>query len=217
VRALLVSGSPAGVSAQHLRGLARDAGLVVAVDSGANWTFAAGITPHLIVGDCDSIQASILASYRSRGVEFITLDAHKDQTDLEVALEAIEQRGGEELVACNVLGGRLDHELASLGALARARRLSPVIEEEQGSVYFLGDREGARCELALDGLADTGALVSVIALEESTTVSEQGMEWNLDQAQLRLLDPRGVSNKIKDPAAAKITLTKGQAAIILPK
>ena len=59
---------------------------VVAADSGLDHAIAIGLDVDLIIGDLDSVAASSLAT--SRGIPIEQYPTHKDQTDLELALNA---------------------------------------------------------------------------------------------------------------------------------
>jgi thiamine pyrophosphokinase len=154
--ALVVSGSPEGVVPGLVARLAPYAGLIVAVDSGADVARAAGLTPALLLGDFDSIDPQTLASLGSQGVETVTHEVHKDATDLELALDALWQRGFRTIVATNILGGRVDHELAALGNLAAmAERGATVLAvAEGGSLVFLSACDGRVGEGASAGVCD---------------------------------------------------------------
>jgi thiamine pyrophosphokinase len=121
---LLVSGAPVAEDVDGVRcaglamSLAAQADFILAADSGANILAKAGIRPDLLLGDFDSIDPEALAGFRNSGVALQAYDRHKDATDIELALLAAQDRGCQAIIAVNVLGGRLDHELASLGALA---------------------------------------------------------------------------------------------------
>jgi thiamine pyrophosphokinase len=216
--ALLISGSPAGSSADLLRLLAQQVGFTCAVDSGADQAFAADITPDLLVGDFDSIQPQTLNAYRASGVEIIAVDPYKDETDLELALTLLQNRGFTAVIATNVLGGRLDHELASLGVLARAQALSPILIDDTTIAIFLS-AEAPRKRIALGMLFDAekseSPPISILPLTASATVIAHGFEWPLNNESLRPLDARGVSNLITAPDAY-VELTHGTAAIIIP-
>jgi thiamine pyrophosphokinase len=123
---LLVSGAPVAKDVDGVRcvelvqSLSAQAGFILAADSGASILANAGIHPDLLLGDFDSIDSELLAGFRDSGVALQAYDRHKDATDIELALLAAQGRGCQAIIAVNVLGGRLDHELASLGALAAA-------------------------------------------------------------------------------------------------
>jgi thiamine pyrophosphokinase len=212
--ALLISGAPGSADHALLQQLAQKALRIIAVDSGADAACAAGIVPELVIGDLDSVSADALALVRSKGAEVRAADTRKDETDLELALNycSTELPQGCTLCVTNALGGRLDHELASLGALARAAELKPLIIESRVVVAFLSSAYPTLTFAELGVMP--GFLVSVIALEGEAVVSEHGMEYGLDHARLRPLDPRGVSN-IVSTKDAYVCVHKGSVAVFI--
>ena len=138
--ALLVSGSPAGVSAPLLHWLAARSDFVLAVDSGAEQLAAAGILPDLLLGDLDSLSEKTFEYLKTKGVPLECFDMDKDATDLELGIEALSLRGYRRLIATNVSGGRTDHLLGSLGALASAahdKGMQVAYFDEHEACYFV--------------------------------------------------------------------------------
>ena len=196
---MLVSGSVAGVPAELLWELAEGMSYVVAVDSGADWCLAAGLVPDCLIGDMDSVRAETRALLAAQDVEELVFERDKDATDLELALELLLSRGFTDLVATNVLHGRLDHELAALGNLADAgtRGMAVTLVEPTQTIIFMNN-PGARSELRLrlgQNLGpDNAPPVSLIAWGGGAIVSASGFKWPLDQATLQPNSSLGVSN-----------------------
>lgn len=191
MRALLVCprsapGSPALVAA-----LAAASDLVVAVDGGAALCATAGVAPDVAVGDFDSAEPSTIDALRASGVEIVEFPAEKDATDLELAFEVAESRGASDVVVTGAAGGRLDHVLGVLGALAHHRAARPeMVEPDLGCWMLAGD---ARSELSLAG---RGATFSLVALGGPAVVSVRGAKWELDRATLGALSGLGISNVV---------------------
>ena len=117
---LLIAGSPRKSGSSPVRQLALNASHTIAADSGANLAYAHQLPLDYLIGDLDSIDKDALLFYRAARTEIIPADPHKDKTDLQLALELIESRSelrSKPLVVTNVIGGRLDHELAALGII----------------------------------------------------------------------------------------------------
>src|SRR5437870_1173139 len=88
---------------------------VVAADGGSMLADRLGIVPHLIVGDGDSIDVTLLAHWREAGIPFAAYEHRlKAETDTELAALAALQWQPEYLVILGALGGRLDHTLANI-------------------------------------------------------------------------------------------------------
>ncbi len=60
---------------------------MIAADDGASTALAFGFTPHLVIGDLDSIAEGTLDELRRRGVPIETYPRDKDATDGQLAIE----------------------------------------------------------------------------------------------------------------------------------
>lgn len=218
--ALLISGSPVGTSPELLQALAQQTVFTLAVDSGANVAFAAEVAVDLIVGDLDSVNPATRNFYHASKTPFLAAPAHKDETDLELALAELQRRGFNALVATNTQGGRLDHELASLGALSRAQSLNPIVIEDDMTAIFLSAGNFGRDNLSLSSLfcesESEDTLVSLLPLGGSAMVSTFGMKWELEGEILRQFDPRGISNIVCSQNAS-IKVESGTLLVIIPR
>jgi thiamine pyrophosphokinase len=187
--ALVVSGSPRGAAPGLVARLASCAGFIAAVDSGADVAQRAGLTPDLLLGDFDSIDLQTLTRLRTRGIETVTYHAHKDATDLELMLNALRQRGFTTIIATNVLGGRIDHELAALGnlALMAEQGMKVIIVEQNESCVFLSarDRQGQEGVDDADGVrsaSDAEGVRGVGDAEDADGVRSANAALKLDFA-----------------------------------
>ena len=106
--------------AAFYRAWAATADLVVAANGGARFLVDQGLTPDLVVGDFDSLDAAGAERLAAAGVELVRHPVRKDLTDGELAVEEARRRGAGELVLAGALGA-LDH---TLGHLAILRRLA---------------------------------------------------------------------------------------------
>ena len=91
---------------------------VIAVDGGVDHALALGLPVHRAVGDFDSVTGAGLARVEAAGASVERHPAAKDLTDLELALGAATAAGARRIVVVGGRGGRLDHALANLLALA---------------------------------------------------------------------------------------------------
>lgn len=217
MKALVIDGSPEPSSPTLVAWLAEDRDFIVAVDHGAVVCHAAGIVPNLFVGDEDSIDPLTRAWVHENAGSIVKLEVEKDATDLGVALACVEEeaeRRGDvvDLTLTCATGGRPDHALAVIGLLAQYRKMVPDLVEDDYDMCILSP-EG------LDSWEFTGEIgktFSAIALEPGTSISIDGMRWNLDGFDLPLLSDRGVSNIILEDGA-KVWCEEGCLAAFLIK
>lgn len=164
--------------------------LVVAADSGADHLVAAGRPCDLIIGDLDSIAADTLSRMRREGVAVEVHPPEKDKTDLELALDAVDDRLLAGVTVVGLTGGRLDHELANLQVLCRPAYASLTITALAGSALVTVIR-GQR---SLQGRA--GELVSLLPLVgDAIGVTTSGLNYPLVKEVVRAGSTRSISNR----------------------
>lgn len=180
-------------------------GYVIAADSGLERALAAGIKPAIAAGDFDSTTIAL-----PEGIEYLRVPAEKDVTDTWLAAQIAIERGCTELRFFCALGGRLDHTAANLQLLysLKLRGIKAEIIGENERVFMLRE-ETARIK-RFEGY------LSVFAFGGSVVVSESGVKYPLDHAELRENFPLGVSNEISGDYA-EITSHSGTAMIMTVK
>lgn len=173
--------------------------LVVAADGGALKAAALGFTPHVIVGDADSLPADSAERLRHAGSEVLVHPAAKNESDTELAVREAVSRGAEELLIIGAFGGaRLEHTIANLLLLC--------LPELSGRDVRLAD--GASVVRLLEGgssLSIAGAVgdfVSLLPLGPSVEgVTTSGLSYPLDDEPLHQGPARGLSNVLSEPLA----------------
>jgi thiamine pyrophosphokinase len=180
---------------------------VVAADGGAATALAFGFQPDVVVGDLDSIAASVLADLRLRGVPIETYPRDKDATDGQLAIERALQVQPARLWLLGFLGGpRLDQALAHVFFLARLGTPAVILDERNECMLLLPGSEHA-------WPTEPGEVVSLIPLAGDVTgVVTRGLRWPLHGERLHLGDTRGVSNE-PDAAEARVSIEHGQLLV----
>ena len=165
------------------------AAVIVAADGGARALLQAGWRPAAILGDMDSLPPDLLAAWRAGAGETLVVPPEKDETDLELALRYVLQRGACRIAVLGALGGRVDHELANLLLLA-----APLLDGIDAAVL---DRR-TRVVAVKDTLELTGRpgdLLSLLPVTASAMgIVTEGLKYRLDGDTLLLGPTRGVSN-----------------------
>jgi len=208
--ALIVAAAPHGLPTGRLASLAARATVVIGVDGGAGACLRAGLVPSVVIGDLDSLPPADQSQLREAGSEFIVAPAHKDETDLDLAVQYASGHGVERLVVTGCATGRLDHTLAALGTLVRAVQFQPIVVEAELDAWILAP--GHR---SVVDLATAGATFSVVALVNHAEVSVSGATWPLDRTLLAPLCSLGVSNVVA-PGGATVTVHSGIVAVLAP-
>lgn len=162
----------------------------IAADSGGDLAIDIGQRVDLLVGDLDSISAEGLEKIRSDGADLREHPRVKDQTDLELAVEAALEDRPDRLVFVGLAGGRLDHAQANIGVLARSARPGLVVDGLIGSARLAVIDERRTLTGAL---GETLSLLPVLGSVEGVTTT--GLEFPLDDEPLLAGSARGMSNR----------------------
>jgi len=187
-----------------------DGATVVAADRGLEHAQALGLEVAVAVGDFDSASPEAVAAAERAGVRIERHAAEKDETDLELALDAaIDLRPGRILVLAG-RGGRLDHELSSLLLLAVEKYASAQIDALVGEAKVHVVR-GAR---ELEG-APGELLTLVPAHGAAEGVRTDGLAYPLRGETLDAGSTRGVSNVFVE-STARVALERGVLLAIRP-
>lgn len=186
----------------------RAADLLLAADGGALPIVRAGLLPHMVIGDLDSLDAAQLTALTSLDVELRRFPHAKDETDLELALLLAAERGATAIDIIGALGGRWDHTLANVAMLAHpalaGRRVRLLDERQQLSLV--------RDTIELTGnQGDTISLVPLTAAVHG--VSTRGLLYALSDATLYYERARGVSNVLIEPPG-HVSIREGLLLIV---
>jgi thiamine pyrophosphokinase len=179
--------------------------VVVAADSGLDTAHTLGLDPALIVGDMDSISdRALLDRYPRDRVREAAPD--KDETDTELALQALAELGARRTMIVGGGGGRLDHVLAILA----------IFERTPHPVAWLTDRdEVVAVEEQLSVYAADGATISFFPIGNAPCrMSSTGLKWPLDELSWRRGD-HGLSNKIVEDTAT-VRMKRGRLLMVRP-
>lgn len=218
---------PRALAAVFLNGEYEDAGyyrrwalaadLVVAADGGGRFLAAAGIVPHLLVGDFDSLDAAAIEDARLRGARVVRHPVRKDQTDGELAVDEALWAGAGDVVLAGALGA-LDHVLGHLALLGRleaggtpARLVSPSLTAR---VLV------APAAVSLD--ARPGVRISVVPLAGDAVVTLAGLDYPLLRGRLLGDACLGLGNAVATTSAvaggagaATIEVHEGRVAALV--
>jgi len=149
----------------------------VAVDGGLSVFESLGVTPHIALGDFDTISD---APARLAGkCEVIQYPCEKDKSDGQLALELALERGATRVTLCGYCGGdETDHIFGNLILLVLGSRLANA---QATTVAISAERPGERVwALENDSLEITGNAgdhVSIAPLDAAISVTLSGMRY----------------------------------------
>jgi thiamine pyrophosphokinase len=176
---------------------------LIAVDGGLSHVTQHGMTPNLIIGDLDSADPTEVEKFRAQGVTVQKFPPEKDETDLELALDAALAMKPERIWILGALGKRFDQSLANIFLLARDdfADIDLRLIDGQREIFLIRDFG------QIEGVP--GERVSLIPLHgPAHGVRTQGLLYPLKDETLYPDRTRGISNELIAPSA-QITLQSG--------
>lgn len=206
--ALVVGAAPAPDAGGFYRRLVAEAAAVVAADAAGEWCVALGRVPDVAAGDFDSAAPGAVERLRAAGAEVVEAEADKDESDLDIAVAAALGRFGPPLTLTAAFSGRMDHTLASFGALVRAGAGARV-REPGWSAWAV--HPGSPVKVVLDA----GAVFGVLAPAGAAGVTVTGARWPLAAARLEPLSSLGVSNEA-DGGLVAVSCEDGVVLVVVP-
>jgi len=191
----------AHITEQHMR----DADLVVAADSGFDFLWENGLDFDYIVGDMDSTRyGHALAEMPSE--KLIIASTEKDETDTELGLQFLKERGIDFVTMIGGGGGRLDHLLGIVALFDREIRPDEWYTKNEGVISI--DRSKSFRNLK-------GKTVSLFpAGIEPCRMQSHGLKWPLDNLEWQR-GSAGISNVVKSDEVT-IVPKSGRLLFIYP-
>lgn len=179
--------------------------LVIAADSGYISAKDAGVVPHIVIGDFDSYPEEMVLAEK-----IIRLNPVKDMTDTQEAIDEAITRGADFITILGALGGRIDHTLANIHLLKYAQAKGVFAEIADVDTYIrLAD---SYCDV----MRREGFCLSLIPLTDCCGVSISGVFYPLENADLPVGNPYGISNEFTEDCA-HIEVQDGDLLVMLCK
>jgi thiamine pyrophosphokinase len=158
----------------------------ICADGGANTAARFGCAPNLIIGDFDSVRKETLRVFNKVAKQKLK---NQNSTDLEKALAAAIRKKCTEIIVLGATGGRLDHAIGNLSALAKY--------SSKTSIKFIDDTGefipvGHKLEITLP----VGTSISLLPLSRCSAIVTTGLKWNLNNELLQLGIRESTSNSV---------------------
>lgn len=172
-------------SGPWLKKWAEEADFILAADGGADGALDAGIIPHAVIGDLDSVSSR--AREVLKDIPFIHV-SRQDNTDLEKALNWLV---AQKFTYCTIVGAtgkRLDFTIGNmLSIYPYVDKMEIVLRAENWTLFPLKHSYTVQ--------ARPGARASLIALSECRNITLSGFQYEVKNATWQL-GQTGLSNVI---------------------
>jgi len=154
---------------------------IVACDNGMSHCMALKIKPDIIVGDFDSAKCDILEHYKRENIAFRTYPCKKDETDMELGIDAAIEAGADDITIIGGIGSRLDHTMANCQLLYMLLKkgIRARLANENNEIELTDSR------VVLNGRK--GDIVSLIPMSMTVEgVTSENLEYPLDNAEMHI-------------------------------
>ena len=158
---------------------------VVGVDGGASKILDLGILPHIIIGDLDGFDKSLISNTKTE----IVYAMDQDFTDFEKAIMHVADKKLFPALVLGMNGGEIDHILNNMHVFIRYSEKYDMSFYDEGKI---GTCIHASGEMDLK----PGSNVSLFSFSEDP-LSTSGLEWELKNEPLYFLKRSGVRNRAK--------------------
>lgn len=183
--------------------------LVIAADGGARNALACDLTPHLIIGDFDSLTPAELRMFTANGADIQRHSPQKDETDLELVLLAAAERDCNPILVIGGIGDRLDQTLGNVYLLGlpalRGRDCRMVAGRQTAWLIYPGEN-------TITGTP--GDTLSLIPISDAVHgITTHNLQYPLKSETLRFGPARGISNVFTENSV-RITFDDGILLIV---
>lgn len=181
---------------ERIKNIFLQADLIVAVDGGLNHIVNLGLTPHIILGDLDSIDRRDVEYFENNGIAVNKFPEKKDETDLELAINHVINLGFDNIYILGATGGLIDHFLGNIFLFSNPDYLNLDIKIiDAHSVIFY-----VRPNQSIHGVP--GDRISLIPISEIVRgIKTEGLLFPLNNEDLTRWKTRGISNQLQDHVA----------------
>lgn len=182
---------------------------IAAADGGARIARYYGLTPHVIIGDMDSLTHEELAEFESQGAEIHHYPEEKNETDLELVFLWAARQGTKNIRVIGAVGNRLDQTMSNVYLMAL-----PALAEID--VRMVAGNQETRLAIAGETLieGEAGDTISLIPLSGiAHGVTTENLRYPLRDEDLLFGLARGVSN-VMDGTHAKVNLRDGVLLLV---
>ena len=210
MKALLVSGGSIE-SIKLLKEIAKDMDFIICADGGTDYCIKANLIPNIIIGDLDSISKKGLNFIEENNISIVKFPVKKDNTDTELAIDYLIEKGFIDITLLGAIGSRMDHSLGNILLLKKLKdkNIKGKIIDHHNIIYLVDNK--------LKVKSRANFYVSIIPITDNgIEVSLKGFEYPLFEAKLEFGSTLGISNSVSENYGF-IEIHNGMALVIISK
>ena len=189
----------------------KNAQMIISSDGGARHLRMLNISPHVMIGDFDSINQDDLSFFKKKEIKVLNFPLKKNHTDTELCVSYALEKKASDITFLGVTGSRLDHTLANIFLLKKLAKLNiqARIIDKHNEIYIVTNF------IELKGTPKE--LLSIIPVTQKVTgVTLTGFEYPLENASMQMGDTLGISNIFKE-SVVSISIKKGALIVTRSK
>jgi len=178
---------------KNIKEIAQTCDLIIGANGGSKHIATLGLTPHLLVGDLDSLTSPPWRN--DKNIERVVWPQEKNKTDTELAVDRAILSGCSKILLFGGLGGRIDHALGNIELAVKYPERIEVLDDNGKLVAIDSSKKHT-----LNG--KPGAIVSIIPFGSLITkVNSQGLKYELKDMDM-IPGTRGISNEMTGETAS---------------
>ncbi|NLW23157.1 MAG: thiamine diphosphokinase [Tissierellia bacterium] len=194
-----------------LKEIGKEYDFILCADGAIEYCLKASIIPHMLIGDLDSISEYNLRLAKDNNIPIKRFPVKKDETDSELAINYLMERGYTDITIIGAMGNRMDHTLANIFLLNKIHEkgIKGKIIDKNNTIYLVQD------ELVLD--RKENYFISLIPITEyGVIVTLKGFEYELNKSKINFGTTYGVSNRITEDKGY-VTVHSGKCFVFVSK
>lgn len=210
MKILIVANGDRPVPAR-LADVAKKVDYILAADGGAVSLLTAGVVPHYVIGDFDSLPKETIQQLEAKGSVFQTFDPEKNYSDHELASEFALKLGATEIIFAGLLGGRIEYTITNVLFCTDPRFAGIKLTILEGKTTVIEILHGPDSRVLTPARQTSFSLVPLTP--QVHEVSLRGSKWTLERATLQIGLSLPLSNEF-DMGQIDLSIASGTVMVV---
>lgn len=211
MKGLLIANGNNILDSKILEELVDNTEYIVAVDGGIKYLIDINKIPNVLIGDLDSINKKDLEFLNRKNIKKIQYPEMQDNTDTELAVDFMIEKGINDITLIGVTGSRIDHTISNILLLKRLKdkNIKGKIIDNNNTIYYVDDiikiRKLDNMNISIIPLSPTGIVVNL-----------EGFLYSVTEEKIEFGSTLAISNKLIDEYGV-IEIKRGESLVIESK